>query len=131
MMKIKQLKFLLLLIILLQGCGSDGNDFGIDTSGRGCGSGWNTDVVRDEFWDVSFREPCEHHDICYETCGVTKEDCDDTFYDELKSVCEDTYPDESEIDKKSACLGAALLYYEGVRNAGEDAFGEAQENCRQ
>ena len=131
MIKVAQLIVLLGLIIVLQGCGgSDGDSFGIDTSGRGCGSGWNTDVVRDEFWDVSFNEPCKHHDICYETCGVTKEECDDTFHDELKNVCEVTYPDASDEIQKTACLGAALVYYEGVKNAGEGAFSDAQKNCR-
>jgi len=130
MIKIKHLTIFLGLIIVLQGCGSGGNGSGIDTSGRGCGSGWNTDVVRDELFDVSFREPCEHHDICYETCGMIKKDCDDTFYDELKSVCEDTYPNESEENQIKVCLEAASLYYKGVSNAGDDAFADAQENCR-
>lgn len=130
MTRFKELTILLGLFMALQGCGSGADNLGLDTSGRGCGSGWNTDVVRDEFWDVSFRKPCENHDLCYETCGVTKEECDVTFHNEMKSVCEDTFPDDIDALQKMACLAAADLYYEGVSTAGEGAFSDAQAVCR-
>ena len=132
---IRLLVFPGLFILILSCGGSDGGGSGgggvvIDTSGRGCGSGWNTDVVRDEYWDVSFHEACKHHDVCYETCGVTKAHCDDTFYEEMNVVCKDTYPDPADLAEKSACMAGALLYYDAVRVAGEDAFNEAQKQCR-
>jgi hypothetical protein len=135
MTKMRSLTAVLGLIIALQGCGSGSSSSSvigevIDTSGRGCGSGWNTKVVRDEFWDVSFDDACKSHDLCYETCGMTKEICDDTFHDAMKAVCEDTFPDDSEKIQKEACLAAARLYFEGVSIVGEDAFSEAQKNCR-
>ncbi len=129
MLTIKQLTLILALVVALQGCGSDENGSGIDTSGEGCGSGWTTKLVRDEFWDVNFTGACDNHDQCYDTCGVTKESCDEAFLSDMTSVCETTYPSDSEQSERSACLTAADVYYEGVKTAGDDAFTEAQANC--
>ena len=129
MVKVKQFTLILALIIGLQGCGNDGNGSGIDTSGEGCGSGWTTKIVRDEFWDVNFTGACNNHDLCYDTCGMTKEYCDDTFLIDMISVCENTYPSDSEKTQRDACLAAANLYFEGVDTAGDDAYNDAQANC--
>lgn len=36
--------------------------------------------------------PCNHHDICYQTCKKEKTSCDDTMKQEMDVVCDRAYP---------------------------------------
>lgn len=35
------------------------------------------------------RRPCDNHDLCYDTCGMSKADCDAILCSELVKVCTD------------------------------------------
>jgi hypothetical protein len=37
--------------------------------------------------------PCNHHDVCYQTCGSDKVTCDDTMFRDMQAVCRAAYPE--------------------------------------
>jgi hypothetical protein len=37
--------------------------------------------------------PCNHHDVCYQTCGAKKVPCDGEMYERMLSVCTEAYPE--------------------------------------
>jgi hypothetical protein len=37
--------------------------------------------------------PCNHHDVCYQTCGSKKLTCDADMFDRMKAVCTAAYPE--------------------------------------
>ena len=37
--------------------------------------------------------PCNHHDVCYQTCGATKVNCDDAMLKDMQAVCGSAYPE--------------------------------------
>lgn len=52
---------------------------------------WHDDVV---FWQLDMGIPamtkcCNQLDICYDTCGLSKYDCDDKFRSCLHNICSD------------------------------------------
>jgi RHS repeat-associated protein len=75
-------------------------------------------------WD--FTPACNGHDICYGTCGSSKEDCDSQFLDDMLSICSSyiLLPNLG-----SPCLGLATIYYSAVMAAGQDAYDSAQACC--
>lgn len=101
----------------------------LSVAGNGCGTGWNTDVVRDSYGGASFRDACDAHDACYETCGKSKKDCDKTFRADMKKECNSTYKKFLEKPVKNACLKLVDGYYEAVKQVGDDAHKKAQSNC--
>ncbi|KAF0977046.1 hypothetical protein FDP41_003699 [Naegleria fowleri] len=57
----------------------------------------------------SFTPCCNEHDMCYETCGQVREDCDRKLYECMKSTCKKLY--SSSFAKRSWCLVKA----EGIK----------------
>jgi hypothetical protein len=103
----------------------------ISMAGNGCGTGWNTKLVRDSYGGAHFNNACDHHDACYETCSKSKSSCDKTLHSEMKSECHRTFHKGRDRLIKDACFEIAKGYYEGVKKDGEDAFKKAQResNC--
>lgn len=42
-----------------------------------------------------FNLPCNKHDICYQTCGADKRNCDKKMHDDMLAVCRKAYPEET------------------------------------
>ncbi len=95
---------------------------------NGCGpEGWG-EMVPDNptgCEDTSFLAACNEHDICYGTCGSSKDGCDSAFLGEVEplsgmlGVC---------VQSSCAvrCSENVYLYYGAVHNYGESAYESAQ-----
>ncbi|NOX20275.1 MAG: hypothetical protein GXO99_03305 [Nitrospirae bacterium] len=89
-------------------------------------SGWNDPLVPDEKpGGYSFVKPCSNHDKCYRSCGRSKVECDNIFFNDMKEVCQNLnglwYYD---------CISTAQLYYYAVTIFGGPAYNKAQKHCR-
>ncbi len=84
-----------------------------------CGSG----IKFPELW---FREACETHDRCYDTCGANKTWCDFQFQWNAQQSC---------APGDWRCSLLAQAYFEGVLHGGYSAYRDAQQKacqgCRQ
>jgi Glucodextranase, domain B len=70
--------------------------------------------------------PCNQHDICYQTCGIEKDRCDQSLRQDIQAVCLRAYPTTcpfNSLDKcaeyqgqRAVCLEFADAYYTGVHN---------------
>jgi secretory phospholipase A2 len=69
--------------------------------------------------------PCNQHDLCYQTCGARKTDCDNAFFDAMFDVCLKAFSLPS--DDRDTCFYWAEVYKDGVAIWGEDAYDERQE----
>ena len=79
--------------------------------------------------------PCNLHDVCYQTCGAVKSECDAQMYDRMVEVCREAYPESicpytvqgpfggtildpircpQWRDEKSRCYGWARKYRAGL-----------------
>lgn len=80
--------------------------------------------------------PCNKHDICYQTCGTTQQQCDDQMLEDMNTVCNNAYPqncnlqsqDECEdyFEERNLCFELANRVHTGLRNFGSGAFEERQ-----
>lgn len=59
-----------------------------------------------------FRDPCDKHDECYQTCGSDKAACDEAFRQSLLRVC----------GSNPSCRGLANTYYNMVRDYGQSSY---------
>lgn len=79
--------------------------------------------VAEIFFQTSFTEACNEHDICYSTCRTQKAVCDSNFNTAMDNHCESTYPSllrtisPAAAEAYESCLNAKLLYYAAVSNA--------------
>jgi hypothetical protein len=92
--------------------------------------------------------PCNNHDICYQTCGSDKAECDDKMYDGMIAVCQKAYPGMKcphidvtclllpakctvvcalWYDEKMRCHKVAWEYKVGLATFGQSAYDERQE----
>jgi len=97
----------------------------IEPSGT-CGSGWSEPWVRDSYGNANFTEPCRQHDQCYDTCGVSKDDCDSAFHGGLRDACRRAYSSPWHAVQRRACLEIANTYHSAVHRMGGDAYRAAQ-----
>jgi len=72
--------------------------------------------------DFTFEKCCDHHDACYQSCGVKKGDCEVHFDRCLKKHCKSAYPGNQE------CLGTASTFVTGVRMFGCNGFQNSQDS---
>ena len=120
---------------------------------NGCGpEGWkNKFVANRPFWMIDFTEPCNRHDICYDTCNSVRSTCDDAFLRDVLDACANRYgtptlkmPDLRRIgrpifggsptpprppNRLSICNGFARGYYEAVKRGGQKPYDDAQKNA--
>jgi hypothetical protein len=96
------------------------------------------------------RLPCKLHDVCYQTCGSIKIDCDAHMYDDMHEVCRKAYPEATcpytvpgpfgtrvldpvkcpiWRDEKNRCYRWAEVYYSGLSAGGPRFIGRQQEHC--
>ena len=96
-----------------------------DPTGMACGSGWNDFIVPDggPKGSYDFTSACARHDMCYETCGASREGCDKSFLADMKQICQMS-------SSKQDCFIQAEIYYRGVRMFGGGAFKNAQKNAQ-
>merc|ERR1711974_67624 len=73
----------------------------------------------------SFLECCEQHDFCYGTCGTSKVQCDNDFYECMACTCETDYDDYF---SRFACRELACTYFQAVDEFGCFAFTSGQED---
>jgi hypothetical protein len=67
--------------------------------------------------------PCDKHDECYQTCGSSRERCDNQMYYDMMNIC-------SKSVDAVRCIHFGELYYDGLRKYGGSAFRERQhESC--
>ncbi|MDF1862509.1 MAG: hypothetical protein P1U87_19990 [Verrucomicrobiales bacterium] len=68
---------------------------------------------------ADFRESCVEHDLCYDTVGRGKIECDEIFLEDLLAACEHSRR------PKMARFKAKLSYWM-VKNLGDGAYRSAQ-----
>ena len=83
----------------------------------------------DSYGEARFGPYCEAHDVCYESCGKLKKDCDKQFHDNLRQECMGTYTGQYYGIQRSACLELADAYYSVVTQLGGAAYQRAQSAC--
>jgi hypothetical protein len=99
----------------------------IDRSGKGCGSGLTTKIVKDNWLMFDFSSACEAHDQCYERCNSSRKACDTDFFTQLQQACPSQ---EEERVKYQICNEIAKLYWYTVSKTGNSAWTKAQTTCR-
>lgn len=95
---------------------------------NGCGSLGvffeREDLPRPEMVDC-----CNDHDVCYDTCGSDKEDCDRKFKRCLYSICDVNRKDMNFVNEKK-CKGGAKMLYMATMALGCTAYKDSQrESC--
>ncbi|KAK7507640.1 hypothetical protein BaRGS_00001575 [Batillaria attramentaria] len=94
-------------------------------SSNGCGSfGLKLDV---QHFPVIER-CCDEHDVCYDTCNLTKEHCDDRFRDCLNDICKGIKKYVS-TDIYDGCKSTADLMYAGTMALGCKPYRDSQKNA--
>ena len=83
---------------------------------------------------ADFIPGCSAHDICYETCNSDKATCDEEFRKTIVQECLQKYPfpasgrreDDLDWAHRGGCLSRARLYARLVKDAGQNAYDNAQ-----
>lgn len=83
------------------------------SAGSICGSGFKVP-------EFSFRDACQKHDGCYDTCGANKTWCDFQFQWNAKQSCP---------AGDWRCQLLAQVYFEAVLHLGGGAYNEAQDEA--
>ncbi|XP_019635440.1 PREDICTED: group XIIA secretory phospholipase A2-like [Branchiostoma belcheri] len=71
---------------------------------------------------------CDKHDICYDTCGKNRQDCDDKFKSCLDKMCENLSTTLSK-DQYEGCQMTSQLMYAGTTSLGCKSFKDAQKRA--
>jgi RHS repeat-associated protein len=96
----------------------DGNPLG-----WGCGTASNDGLVPDGFRSADFVPSCRKHDQCYETCGNSKQKCDNDFLKDLLAAC-------SRSGNQAGCRWAARRYYGAMQtDTSRKAYEAAQKEA--
>ena len=94
---------------------------------NGCGT-------KDFRVDVSnypgFVECCNNHDMCYDTCGESRQECDTTFKQCMLQVCKSD-GDSGKLRRKEVreCRSQADMMYGGVVALGCDIYLDSQKEA--
>ena len=81
--------------------------------------------------------PCNHHDVCYQTCGSTRADCDNGMETRMNTVCRNAYPaacppgltpDQCTVyaEERTNCFGYSSDYRTGLGAFGSPAWTQRQ-----
>lgn len=81
------------------------------------------DLSRPEMVDC-----CNEHDLCYDTCGSDKDECDLRFKKCLYNTC-NSNQQEMEVLSLKACKGGAKLLYTATLALGCTSYKDAQEQA--
>ncbi|WP_324171211.1 phospholipase A2 [Sulfurimonas sp.] len=94
----------------------------VDPTGLACGSGCIGDLlVPDTSFNFNFTQSCVNHDNCYSNNGMSKDECDSSFLDDMKQSCLN-----EPFLLQSGCFKHAYDYYDAVKVLGESAYQNAQ-----
>ena len=75
-----------------------------------------------------FTPACNNHDICYGTCGSSREACDTAFHEGMLDVCAGTFGEGSRAQTR--CEVLAYIYWQVVVRFGGPFFDRSQqETC--
>lgn len=73
-----------------------------------------------------FHPACVQHDFCYRhgytTYGISREECDTTFYDDMRDACGGNLLDVIDTTELAMCELAANQSYEAVRRHGDQHY---------
>jgi hypothetical protein len=96
---------------------------------NGCGPGGALSVLVPECpWQVAcFTSACDEHDLCYVTCGIDRDLCDQQFAANLMAICDERYGEDD--PRRGPCITAAYIYAEVVARFGESFFEQGQVAC--
>nr|XP_045608740.1 group XIIB secretory phospholipase A2-like protein [Procambarus clarkii] len=94
---------------------------------NGCGS-LGVFFEKDDLSRPEMVDCCNDHDICYDTCGSNKENCDRTFRRCLYSTCE-VSKDKMDILMFKKCQGGAKLLYTATMALGCTSYKDAQRSA--
>jgi len=98
----------------------------------GCGSGWGNTALKylSPVGSRQFRVACDDHDVCYDTFGKSKQECDKAFHNRMLGICARDHNTWFGRLLKIACNGRADAYYTGVLEWGQDKYNAAQAAAR-
>lgn len=88
-------------------------------SSNGCGTGGF--FVADDF---GFDACCVKHDLCYDTCGSLRHECDKSFQRCMNNICK-----QQKASVRDRCSSQASLFALGGTAFGCDAFLTSQANA--
>ncbi len=63
---------------------------------------------------------CDLHDVCYQTCGVSRKQCDGDFKRCMADLCKSNFADNEK------CPSVASMYYMATSTFGEHAYEDSQ-----
>jgi Group XII secretory phospholipase A2 precursor (PLA2G12) len=98
---------------------------GFRPSSNGCGTA--TFRAPPAFAKAGFTPACNAHDICYDTCNKTQDDCDDAFRKSLARICNRRYGKNPRA--LDACENLAAEASIALRVDGGDAYRKAQKEA--
>ena len=83
------------------------------------------------FGVANFVKACNGHDVCYGRCNENKDNCDSTFFSDMKATCTKDYPGNGIFDSlgRSFCLNLARNYYNAVSLFGREAYKAGQKEA--
>jgi len=73
---------------------------------------------------VDMTPACDAHDICYGTCGSSRDICDANFRQDMLGLCAANWPNSYD------CTSIANTMYIGVRHLGNSYYEAAQDEAR-
>ncbi|WP_141723380.1 hypothetical protein [Burkholderia sp. A2] len=88
---------------------------------NGCGpaNGWIRHIIPNSIGGFDFTGACNAHDVCYGS-GIRKGECDDKFDSDMRGIC----------GGNGFCNSAADIYSKAVRDHGQSAWEEAQDQYK-
>ena len=73
---------------------------------------------------VDLAPACNRHDLCYDSCDTTKDECDQAFLTEMGAIC--AAGNANGGASLESCLARADAFHGVVRAFGEGAYADAQ-----
>ncbi|KFO25833.1 Group XIIA secretory phospholipase A2, partial [Fukomys damarensis] len=74
----------------------------------------------------SLTKCCNQHDRCYETCGQSKNDCDEEFHYCLSKICRDVQKTLGLAQNVQACQSVVELLFDSVIHLGCKPYLDSQ-----
>ncbi|WP_198683851.1 RHS repeat-associated core domain-containing protein [Peristeroidobacter agariperforans] len=99
-------------------------------SGKICGSGWSFTLVPESYRGiVPFTSACRSHDRCYETCGMSRGECDRRFREDARKLCSSAHA-RLGTRLTGDCVRRANRMADVVEWLGEGPYRRAQAKCQ-
>lgn len=83
----------------------------------------------DQVFAANFKNGCDGHDLCWGSCVITKQSCDETLLNDLLFECTSVFAELNPLTMR-ICFAAAEAYYLAVNIPGYESWVAAQrESC--